>query len=366
MRRSFLSGFYFDLLQDVNILRPLVYMVCDDFGMIPTLVISGDFLKRDSNSIWISEINEIAEETNSKILYETSRFKIWSYNLRFSSGFMISASESNLRPPRNSHNLFKTIPSRIKKITLQHGYECVGFLMNKQHQDHFGTCVSFNADIIGGWLPIKDQKNLRPSQSSKYIHLGCTAHIESTSKRNLRIEEDSLSLNHKECGIICENLHSIRHQSIYKDSFLDQVHNLARMANEIGEKIALRPHPGGQYILKKKTSLPDNVFIDNRPAYKIDWKKYRYGISAPSSVIVDFLYNEIPCILWQDPSLSIDTSSFDFLPIAQTEHQLFQFIRSSNDFQINLNLPLKSFLLDSANTYKRYYLFLKNLYFNHF
>ena len=73
--------------------------------------------------------------------------------LNQSGGFLISASESNLRGHRETHELFKLAPSKIATITLQHGFECVGFLMNKNHQKSYGTSVGFAADYICGWTP---------------------------------------------------------------------------------------------------------------------------------------------------------------------------------------------------------------------
>ena len=364
MGYSLLSAFYFNLLQDVNILRPLIYLLSDDLEISPTIIVSQDFLTLDSQGIWIKEIKEIAEETNSDVIYQSSLHQIWLYTGQFYSGFIVSASESDLPAHRNSHEIFKVIPKNITKITLQHGYECVGFLMNKNHQDKSGSSVSFNADVIVGWLPAEYQYNLRPLQYSRYVSIGSPTHIEFTSKRLLRNEDHSISVVNKECGIVCENLHSARHDNVRGDSFLTQIHALAAMLNQKNEKLAIRPHPSGQYVLKNKIVLPDNVFIDNRPSYKIDWQKYRYGISAPSSILIDFLSFDLPCLVWQDIDRTIDISSFNFLPIAHTQDQLFDFTQGITKQNIRLNKPVSLLLSNKELTHYRYARFFEKIYIN--
>ena len=155
-----------------------------------------------------------------------------------------------------------------------------GFLMNRNHQRAYGTSVDFNANIIAGWLPAEYQLSLRKHQRARYYCLGSTLHIKYTSKRNLLVEDNSISIKDQECGVICENLHSARHNDVKGESFLDQFISLASSLKNQGEKIALRPHPGGQYTIRNKVDLPSNVFIDNRPSYRVDWSKYRWDISS--------------------------------------------------------------------------------------
>lgn len=369
MKSSFLSAFYFDLLQDVNILRPLIYLIADDFGQKPTMILSRTFCKRDSQNLWINEITAIARETNSNIIYQSSLHQIWELANQFCSGFIISSSESDLRAHNNSHNIFKIMPKSITKITLQHGYECVGFLMNQNHQDQHGSSVGFNADIIAGWIPAQYQYSLRPLQHSRYLYLGPSTDIEFTSKRYLRYEDKSIKINDQECGIICENLHSSRHVNVEGQTFLDQFQSLASMLAARGEKIALRPHPGGQYVLKNNVLLPDNVFIDNRPSYKVNWHKYRYGISAPSSILIDFLLYNLPCIVWQDESRTLDISSFKSLPVARSSQQLYDFTQNCTSHSLNisnkiLDSPLKTLLANKKKTYLRYVSFFQSIYTN--
>ena len=51
--------FLLNLIQDVNILRPLIFMARQTFGYEPVLLVSSQFLGRDRLGIWQNEIDEI-------------------------------------------------------------------------------------------------------------------------------------------------------------------------------------------------------------------------------------------------------------------------------------------------------------------
>ena len=324
MKTSTLSAFVVNLIQDVNVLRPLIYLASDDLGCCPVVMATNGFRKRDKSGFWQNEILALAEATGGFVYTIDSLYEYWCIVNQYKSGFIISASETDLGAHAETHQLFLVSPPQITTIVLQHGFECVGFLMNENHRKVYGDSVGFAADIICGWVPSHLQRNLRPLQRSRYIDAGPTAWIDQSSKRQLR-NLDSEKYNEAD-GIVCENLHSVRHDSTNgRDIFMDQFFDFAEMFRLEGKKIALRPHPGGQYVLKNKISLPDHVIIDNRPSYSVDWHNYSFGISAPSSVIFDFLFNNVPTMIWQDPAASIDITQLAFLPIAQSAADMKSF-----------------------------------------
>jgi hypothetical protein len=85
-----------------------------------------------------------------------------------------------------------------------------------------------------------------------------------------------------------------------------------RMASR-GEQVTLRPHPGGQYVLKNKVELPDNVQLNMLPLYAFDMKNYRFGISAPSTIVFDMVLAGIPVAVWRDPGGIMDASNYEGL-----------------------------------------------------
>ena len=185
MTTDFLAGFVVNLLQDVNVLRPLIYLASDDLNMKPNIFITQAFINRDRNEIWIQQLNKISSDTGSIIHIISSSYEAWYILNDCSGGFLVSASESDLNAHKEVHNIFKFAPEKVKTITLQHGFECVGFLMNKNHQKAHGDTVSFAADYVCGWVPANLQRNLRPHQKIRYLDMGPVAWIPETSKRCL-------------------------------------------------------------------------------------------------------------------------------------------------------------------------------------
>jgi len=323
--QKLLAGFYISLLQDVNTLRSLIYICHDDLGLQPTLILSKLFYKRDRGGKWLNEINEISDDIPIDIKKEDEIFRMWSYLNEFRAGFIISGSESNLEAHREAHLLFTSAPPQITTITVQHGFECVGFLMNRTHQHRHGSLVSFAADIICGWVPEYLQRDMLSSQRSKYVYTGPSAWIKKTSKRDLH-SGMNLSCNANSIGIVCENLHSVRFRSQANvDTFMDQFFELASFLSEKGKSIALRPHPGGQYSIKNNVSLPKNVILETRPSYKVNWSEYSFGISAPSSVLFDLIINQVPTAMWQDQFYQVDTDQIPFLPIVSSARDMTAF-----------------------------------------
>ena len=323
MEKSILAGFVVNLLQDVNVLRPVVYLTSDDLGLKPLIFITPAFVKRDKQNIWTRQLTSLAQDTNGCIHLISSSLQVWRLLNEASHGFLMSASESDLDAHKETHELFKYCPGKIKCITLQHGFECVGFLMNKNHQNVYGYSVGFAADYICGWTPLPLQRNLRPQQRSRYICTGPAAWITMTSKRKLAGASHSVA---KKIGIVCENLHSVRHGTQSNiNLFMEQFLQLAADLYSIGEEVALRPHPGGQYTIKNNIKLPDNVVVENRPSYEVDWANYSYGISAPSSVLFDLIVNNVPAMVWQDPGQVIDITQVAYLPVAQSACDMFSF-----------------------------------------
>ena len=361
MKNNVIAGFIVNLLQDINILRPLIYLAADDIGLKPTIFVTDSFVKRDKSKMWIKELESLSNETQSTTYFISNLFNVWQELNSYSHGFIISASESDLDAHKETHEIFRIAPSTISTVTLQHGFECVGFLMNDNHQKHYGTSVGFASDYICGWSPKELQRNLRKLQHTRYQNFGPTAWLTKTNKRNLNAKIDSKNL--PKLGIVCENLHSVRfgtHSNV--NTFMQQFIELAEYFESKGEKIALRPHPGGQYSLKNKLSLPSNVVIINQPSYRVNWHAFSFGISAPSSVLFDLMINDIPVILWQDQENTIDITQLSFLPVAHNTMDMISFADSPTRIASSItNQQLESILRDENEIRLNYTHFLRNL-----
>ena len=304
----------FNLVQDVAILRPLVYLAHDDLGIQPTFVCCSRLKQHDLHGIWLQEIEQMRVDTKAQLLWVEKPWQLWQA-VGPGRGVMVCASESEVINHLDARLLVQSAPSNIITLTLQHGWECVGFLMNQHQQASLGVSVGMYADVIASWLPVEELRDLRPLLRSRIVHTGPTSLISHTSRRRLQASGMGQGKREK-IPLICENLHSARFQGEQqsRSGFLKVFERFAAARAERGEMTGLRPHPAGQYTLKTKQALPNGVRIVNEPIYQIPWEEFSFGISAPSTVLLDMLAHELPAAVWVDAENDLDTRHLAGLP----------------------------------------------------
>lgn len=297
--------FMLNLLQDVNTIRPLAFLAAREMDVEVAFLVSDRFHIRDKQKLWGAEIQSMADDIGASIFVYDNELTAFQW-LQGRHGALIAASESNLSAHYEVHNVFRTAPSNFVRITLQHGLECVGFLQNREHDKAHGDNIRFGADIVAGWLEPSQMHSMPVSERSKLFVTGPGLVIQP------RAAEDRAEVAE---GVVCENLHSVRMNASgdFKASFMDVFFDFCEVVDDLGARVALRPHPGGQYVLKNKVALPANVVLANRPIYKTDLTAYRYGVSAPSSVVLDMVLAGIPTAVWRDPDGIMDTRHYEGL-----------------------------------------------------
>ncbi len=304
--------FLINLLQDINIVRPLAYLAARELDASILFMLSDKFIERDKQGIWQLELKEICRETNSTSYIYDSEYSAFDLLLN-KRGIIIAASESNLSAHAHTHNIFRVAPASFLKITLQHGYECVGFFQNREHYKAHGRNVTFAADLVCGWRDVSAMQSLAASERSKYYWTGPTSLLSTFYPTNTASNQTDQDYG----GLVCENLHSVRMNvnGDFKASFMDTFFAFCEHQDKQGKSVTLRPHPGGQYVVKNNIELPENVRLNNLPMYKVNLAQYKFGISAPSSVVIDMVLAGIPVAVWQDDDEVIDASSYEGLTI---------------------------------------------------
>jgi hypothetical protein len=311
--------FLVNLLQDVNIVRPLVLLAVE-LGARVHFLVSDRFLERDGRGIWKRELEELCADTGARQHVYDSEFAALQV-LKNRSGLLIAASESSLSAHAHTHNVMRVAPPDFLKVTLQHGYECVGFLQSREHEKAHGRRITFAADVICGWCERAVMRSLAPSESSKYLLTGPSSLLYEAPKPD--------SEGPRRNGMVCENLHSVRmHVSgDFKAPFMETFLAFCKEMARTGRGVTLRPHPGGQYVLKNNVELPSNVGLNNLPMYKVDLTQYAYGISAPSSVLIDMVLAGIPVAVWQDGEGIIDATFYEGLTLISGLDDWIAFVR---------------------------------------
>ena len=303
--------FVINLVQDVNIVRGLVYLTARETDAHIGFLVSQAFLKRDRQTIWQREVAIMAAATGATMHLFASVSEAYAV-LQGGSGIILSASESNLLAHRETAEIFQVAPPGYLRITLQHGFECIGFLQSREHVISHGRNISFSADVVCSWFAAESLTSLTASQRAKVYVTGPPTLIQ---KPSISADQPPQS-----GGLVCENLHSVRLRASgdHKTSFMGIFFAFCAEMAKRSEMVTLRPHPGGQYVLKNNVSLPGNVRLNNQPSFAINMKGYRFGISAPSTIVFDMILAGIPVGLWRDPAGVMDVSNYDGLTEIRT------------------------------------------------
>jgi glycosyltransferase involved in cell wall biosynthesis len=344
--------FLVNLVQDVNILRPLIYMAARDFGLDSLLLVSAKFSGRDLFGIWRSELDQICRETGARVEVFADDWE--AHQHLTSHGVIFAASESHLNNHATTHSIFLHAPHGYLRVTLQHGFECVGFHHSEDHVRAHGATASFGSDLVCSWLEEDELFSMSESQKCK-VHVAGPTSV-------LQRPVGQFERSGTEPGLVCENLHSVRLSGAgdFKSEFVAAFDEFCRAAAANDMTVVLRPHPGGQYAVKNKLPLPPNASINNAPIYRLDLRRFAYGISAPSSVLVDMLFAGIPTAVWRDHAGDMDANNYAGLTTVSTAAEWADFARAATAdpapfIQIQQQfLTRQRLIFDRETVYARY------------
>jgi hypothetical protein len=302
MRQSVV--FLLNLVQDVSVIRPLAYLARRETDYEIIFLVSYQFIERDRSRIWQRELAQIRADLDSELFVFQTALDAFSV-IQNRRGFLVAGSESNLPGHAETHDVFRIAPAGFTRITLQHGFECVGFLQNREHIIAHGRNITFAADILCGWSEAPVLSAMPMSERSKLLVTGPSTILQRQGRGKSHPGGGG--------GIVCENLHSVRLRATgdHASSFMDIFHQFCAAFREYGLPVTLRPHPGGRYLLTNKAKPADNVIINNLPIYKADLAGYAFGISAPSTVILDMLLAGIPTAIWRDEQGVMDIGNYE-------------------------------------------------------
>ncbi|MNK23827.1 hypothetical protein D3C87_421270 [compost metagenome] len=312
--------FLFNLLQDVNIIRP-VALLAREMDVDVAFLCSHKFAPRDKQQVWTQILNKLAAECGATISEYDSPFAAYRL-LQGGCGALVAASESNLPPHVEVHDVFRAAPSGYTRVTLQHGFECIGFLQNREHDKAHGRNVRFAADILATWMPSHRMTSMAQSERDKVFLTG----------PGLLLQQGRHGVAPAGQGIVCENLHSVRLSAsgdFRQDFMTDFGHFCAHLATR-GETVCLRPHPGGQFLTRNGIAAPSNAHLDARPIHEVDLSAFTFGVSAPSSVVLDMVLADLPTAVWADTQGAMDTDNYDGLTLIRRQSDWLAFHRDVN------------------------------------
>jgi len=315
--------FLIDLVQDVSMLRPLVLMAAE-FDLPIMILVSGRFAFLDHEGTWQAEIAALAGDTGARVLIFGSAKE--AADVLPERGLIFAASESSAPAHALSHAVFVQAPEHLYKVTLQHGFECLGFRHNREHDRTNGETIHFAADSVCAWYSRPALTAFDHGAGTDLCITGPTSLLyhPPAEVRQLENEADALAP-----GLIGENLHSVRYLADegLVEEFVRGISQLA--ASESRRAISVRPHPAGAFIAHHRDRLPNNVLIAAGPLWKIGLERHAYAICSASSLVIDAMLAGVPTAIWQDRGGLVDTSAFDGLPKVSDPHEWIAFAQQA-------------------------------------
>lgn len=309
------AAFLFELNQDVAASRPLAHYFRDLGGLDLIFLVSPRFKKRDATGIWFSELLDISRRLSASLVEVDSVLDVVTA-LTGHRGLLVSASESELGAHVFCHEVFLAAPVGFTRVNLQHGLECVGFNHNDAHDATFGHRIGMACDIAASWFPVERLHSVRPDQRAKILTVGPTVGLSHSPVFERAWPWSPLgSTLH---GLICENLHSVRFGMGDKLEFVDVLRAFAEAIGASGGSAELRPHPAGRYSEQTELALPSNINFNRAPLYKQSLDKFTFGISAPSSVLLDMVWAGIPTAVWTSEGGGVDIRIYEGLEIVSS------------------------------------------------
>lgn len=316
-------AFILNLVQDVSVCRPLIVFARTTFPSKISVLVTKSFEKRDVFGIWGKEVEALRTKHKVEVVRISEPLDVVRA-LGSERGILFSASESDLHQHVETNSILRAAPSSYLKVTMQHGYECVGFLHNRAHDAAHGSRVGFGADVVVGWSDADKMTSMKASERAKLFVAGPSQLLatrpEKPSKRT-------------QGGLVCENLHSVRFSTVEsKGGFLETFEAFATAMITRTNSLSMRSHPGGRFVSRNKIALPPGVKNNDAPIYTQNLGTFRYAISAPSSILFDLMFADVPIAIWHDGNEGIDTANWSGLPLIHTLEEWIAFAeRASAD-----------------------------------
>ena len=321
--------FVLDLIQDFEVLLPLVHKAILDRIERITIVIS----KRVWKSHNFVSVTSILEYLGANIVLVSSVYE--AVNIikppRGASGLLITASESSAPGHSFCHSLCKLVGHNIRKITIQHGYECVGLRHHKEHDLQFPKGVRFASDFIFSWSNIDLLSNIHPLEVHKVISVGVVKSFACSAERTIsQTSFDESEKRRLSCPevLIAENLHSVRFREPSRfQGFLAFI----RESNSMNGKecnLRIRSHPGKRKL--QTLDLEDEFLYEEGALTATTVQQFDMVCSPPSTIVLDSVLSGVPVCIWSHENNLADTKNYDSIAKVFKSTEMFDLIRNTD------------------------------------
>lgn len=300
--------FILDLIQDFEVLQPLILRCLGAYRWRDFIVSVSDRVLKSHLWVYIKPFLEVLGIVWIKSVTPLDAVGA----LGSGRSVLITASESTAGGHIFSHTVCRLAPRETIKITLQHGYECVGLRHHQAHDVQFPNGVRFASDYVLTWSDQDQLGDIHPADRNKLIPVGVIkSFAEDVSIAQYyenrvvpvipKYERPIVNL------LVAENLHSVRFTNPQRyQLFL----NFINQANkDIGYNLTVRSHPGKRTLENNKTQ--NNFRFLEGVLKAVDLVGYDYFVSPPSTIVLDAVLAGVPALIWTDRKQLGDCENYD-------------------------------------------------------
>jgi hypothetical protein len=295
-----------DLVQDFEVLRPLL-------------------LKCATSSAWSDTRVSVSElMATSHIWKEVNRFLValripWFHPIgpvdvvnalgcgKGGKGVLITASESTARNHRFSHEVCRMASPRTVKITVQHGYECVGLRHHRGHDRAFPRGVRFASDYVLTWAHLDALPDLHPADRGKCIPVGVVKGF--AEEVATGAEGGELPDRVPFPVLIAENLHSTR---FVDPARYKRFHDFILDVNDGDFALTIRSHPARRTLQKGKHKEALTFLTGDLRAKEL--RQFGIVVSPPSTILLDAVLAGVPAAIWSEQVDLGDCENYPGIP----------------------------------------------------
>lgn len=303
-----------DLLQDFEILQPFIVRAAADGSPFDLTVSVADRVVK--SHVW-SELEPLLRTLGVAWFTPIGPIDV-SQALGPGRSVLLMASESSARAHSFCHQACKVSPPGALRVSLQHGFECIGLRHHRAHERQFSSHVRFASDMVLTWSAADDLPDLHPLERDKCIAVGVTKsfaelaaacdeaawHDEAAAPSAGTDPTETMRL------LIAENLHSIRFSTPTRYQRFLQFVEAADAASDID--LTIRAHPAARTLEKIRANRYRYLTGSLRPT---TLAAFDAVVSAPSTLLLDAAMAGAQAAVWSEASGLGDCANYKALPV---------------------------------------------------
>lgn len=316
-----------DLVQDFEVLRPLITRCTEHPTWSNIFVAVSDRVM--TSHLW-SEISMYLNVMWLRWFKPISPIDVVAA-LGTSRSVLLTASESSVNGHKFSHTVCQLASHKTLKITVQHGYECVGLRHHQAHDTTLPDGVRFASDIVLTWSSLDQLNSIHASDRNKCIPVGV---IKSTAQesalddhigqRLMKLDVASTSPANK--VLVAENLHSVRFVDANRyQRFLDFITGLH---NNRSVSLTLRSHPSKRTL--ERDAMFDGFAFLKGSMRAVDFQSFDAFVSPPSTILLDAVLAGVPTAVWSTRRALGDCENYAYLPVVNSADDIESWLTTEN------------------------------------